>query len=155
MRLILLCAFLLIAGAAAAHPNAPLLDDASLRRELTTARDAIQQAVKARDAIKLKALYADGFTHTHGSGKIDGKDQRIVSLLTDEPAIEMARLDEFSVRSYFNQTAIVQGKSPILNLKENKYYDFRWMAIYVRDGREWKLAASQATRLPDPPRDQP
>ena len=155
MRLILFCVFLLTAGAAAAHPNTPLLDDPSLRREITAARDAIVQAVKARDAIGLKALFADGFTHTHGSGKIDGKEQRIVSLLTEEPTIEMARLDEFTVRSYFNQTAIVQGKSPILNLKENKYYDFRWIAVYVRDGREWKLAASQATRLPDLPRDKP
>jgi len=27
-------------------------------------------------------------------------------------------------------------------------YDFRWIAVYVKTGGAWQLAASQATRLP-------
>ena len=42
---------------------------------------------------------------------------------------------------------IVAGRSPILNVKEQKPYDFRWVTVYVTALSGWQLAASQATRL--------
>jgi hypothetical protein len=42
----------------------------------------------------------------------------------------------------------VTGVSPILNVKEQKTYDFRWVAVYVTAASGWQLAVSQATRLP-------
>ena len=45
-------------------------------------------------------------------------------------------------------TVIVTGKSPILNVKEQKTYDFRWVCVYVTGKDGWLLAVSQATRLP-------
>jgi hypothetical protein len=69
--------------------------------------------------------------------------------------VELAPMSELAVRSYGGHTAIMQGRSPILNLKEQKYYDFRWIWVFVRDKDAWRLAASQATRLPDPPREKP
>jgi hypothetical protein len=42
---------------------------------------------------------------------------------------------------------IVTGKSPILNVKEQKTYDFRWVCVYVTAQDGWQLAVSQATRL--------
>src|SRR3712207_7617283 len=41
-------------------------------------------AAAARDAARLRALYAADFAHTHTSGKVDGRDARIVSLLRSE-----------------------------------------------------------------------
>ncbi|CAN5276862.1 hypothetical protein BH10PSE6_BH10PSE6_19710 [soil metagenome] len=71
----------------------------------------------------------------------------IVSLLTGDPVIEDAPVTEMLVRVH-GDTAILSGRSPILNKAENKPYDFRWIQVYVREGGAWKLAASQATRLP-------
>jgi ketosteroid isomerase-like protein len=116
--------------------------------EVLAAREAIRAAVAARDAVALRALYTEDFTHTHGSGKVDGRDTRIVSLLVAEPSIEMAPADELRVRIHANATAIVTGRSPILNRPENRSYDFRWVQVFVRDGERWRLAVSQATRLP-------
>jgi hypothetical protein len=116
--------------------------------EVLAAREAIRAAVAARDAAALRALYTDDFTHTHGSGKVDGRDTRIVSLLVAEPTIEMAPADDLHVRIHGNATAIVTGRSPILNRAENRTYDFRWVQVFVRDGARWRLAVSQATRLP-------
>jgi len=45
-------------------------------------------------------------------------------------------------------TVIVTGKSPILNVKAQKTYDFLWVCVYVTGKDGWLLAASQATRLP-------
>ena len=113
------------------------------------------KAVADKDVKRLQALYAEGYTHTHGSGKIDGRDARIVSLLAGEPVVETAPMSEIAVRSYGGHTAIMQGRSPILNVNENRYYDFRWIWVFVREGETWRLAASQATRLPEPPREKP
>lgn len=116
--------------------------------ELLAFRAEMKAAMEAKDAAKLKTMYTETFTHTHGSGKVDGRDARIVSLLAKEPVIEDVEMSEVIVRVH-GDTAILTAKSPILNVKENKPYDFRWMQIYVRTSTgKWQLAASQATRLP-------
>ena len=146
-------ALIAAAGMAMAHP----LDSASsqpigpMELEIIQFRQAIVDAVKAKDAARLREIYADGFSHTHGSGKVDGKDTRIVAVLAGDPSIEMAPADELSIRAFGTDTAIVTGRSPILNVRENRDYDFRWIAVYVRIAGEWRLAASQATRLPVKP----
>ena len=114
-------------------------------------RKAIHTAVLANDAQRLQTLYTPASTHTHGSGKVDGRAERIVSLLTADPTVEMAPIENWAVVSYNGDTAALRGTAPILNRKENQYYQFRWIQVYVKGGEGWQMAASQATRLSDPP----
>ena len=130
-----------------AHENPPQHDVTQVTKELLAFRAEMKAAMEAKDAVKLKTMYLDTFTHTHGSGKVDGKEARIVSLLAKEPVIEDVEMSEVSVRVH-GDTAILAARSPILNVKENKPYDFRWMQVYIRVDGKWQLAASQATRLP-------
>ena len=134
-------------AAALAHPQDKPQPPVEVEQELKAFRAAMKAAMEAKDAAKLKAMYTDTFTHTHGSGKIDGRDARVISLLTGDPVVEDAPVSELMVRVH-GETAILSGRSPILNKAENKTYDFRWLQVYVREGGVWKLAASQATRLP-------
>jgi hypothetical protein len=60
----------------------------------------------------------------------------------------MAPADDLHIRVHGNATAIVTGRSPTLNRGENRTYEFRWVQVFVRDGERWRLAVSQATRLP-------
>ncbi len=119
-------------------------------QEVTAFREKLARAVRDKDFATLRASYADNFSHTHGSGKLDNKDARIVAAMAGEPLIEAAPATELSFRVFAGPTVIVTGKSPILNVKEQRTYDFRWVSVYVtaRDG--WELAVSQATRLPVP-----
>jgi len=126
-----------------AHPQA-----AEVQKALVAFREALAAAVQAKDVARIKGMYTEDFTHTHGSGKVDGRDARIVSLLAGEPVIELAPMSEVSVRVHGADTAILSARSPILNRSENRTYDFRWIQVYVRSGGHWHLAASQATRLP-------
>lgn len=134
-------------AAAIAHPQDKPKATQQVEQELMAFRAAMKAAMTAKDAAKIKAMYTESFTHTHGSGKVDGRDARIVSLLTGDPVIEDAPISEMVVRVH-GDTAILSGRSPILNKTENKTYDFRWIQVYVREDGAWKLAASQATRLP-------
>jgi Domain of unknown function (DUF4440) len=139
--------------AAFAHP--PRQPDSaeaqSLIEEVKAFRDKLARAVTNKDFPTLRALYADAYTHTHGSGKLDNKDARLVSAMAGEPVIENAPASELGFRVFAGPTVIVTGKSPILNVKEQKTYDFRWVCVYVTGLDGWQLAVSQATRLPAAP----
>ena len=139
----------LSARAAVAHPHEQLAQDqrGQIEQQVVAVRARLREAVAAKDAAALRALYAPGFTHTHGSGKVDGRDARIVSLLAGEPVIELAPVEELTIRIPHPDTAIVTGKSPVPNARENRSSDFRWVQVYVRVGGDWQLAVSHATRL--------
>ena len=64
------------------------------------------------------------------SGKVDGRDARIVSVLAGDPAIETANARELTIRVLHQDTAIVTGRGPILNKAENRDYDFRWTRFW-------------------------
>ena len=138
-----------VALPAFAHP--PRQPDSAeaqtLIKEVTAFREKLARAVKDKDFATMRALYADAFTHTHGSGKLDNKDARLVSAMAGEPLIEAAPASELSFRVFAGPTVIVTGVSPILNVKEQKTYDFRWVCVYVTAQDGWQLAVSQATRL--------
>ena len=140
---------LALAPEALAHPPRQP-DSAEAKKfieEVTDFRAKLAKAVLAKDFAALRPLYADSFTHTHGSGKVDNKDARLVAAMAGEPLIEAAPATELSFRVFAGPTVIVTGKSPILNVKEQKIYDFRWVCVYVTAQDGWQLAVSQATRL--------
>ena len=147
--LALLLAGFLSVGAALAHPPA-ILNQAAEKAvvdEVTEFRKTLAAAIECKDAATLRGMYADAFVHTHGSGKTDGKDARIVSALAGDPVIETAPVTELVVRVPGGWTAIATGVSPIKSMADGKTYSFRWTAVYVRMGDGWQIAASQATRL--------
>lgn len=147
--LALLLAGFLSVGAAVAHPPAILNQAAekAVIEEVTEFRKTLAAAIERKDAAALRGMYADAFVHTHGSGKTDGKDARIVSALAGDPVIETAPVTDLVVRVPGGWTAIATGVSPIKSMADGKTYAFRWTAVYVRIGDGWQIAASQATRL--------
>lgn len=153
LRAFLISAALVAAPlAVTAHPHdAPRSELVlAVEKEVLATRDLIQKAALNRDVPALKKLFAEEFSHTHGSGKMEGRDARILSLIAGEPVIELAPVTDRHVHVHGGATAIVSGLSPILNTTENKTHDFRWMQVYVKGASGWRLVASQATRLPVP-----
>ena len=144
--LLLALPVLLSPGALFAHPHETLGRErqGAIEQQVMAAREAVRTAAAAKDAGKLRALYAADFTHTHTTGKVDGRDARIMSLLAGEPVIELARVEELTIRVLHADTAVLTGRSPIQR-SDGGARDVRWMQVYVRMDGEWKLAASHAT----------
>jgi ketosteroid isomerase-like protein len=136
-------------GPAAAHPPSILSEAAekATAEEVRDFRKTVVAAIERKDAAALRKIYAESFVHTHGSGKVDGKDARIVSALAGDPVIENAPVTDLVIRVPGGWTAIATGVSPIKSLADGKTYNFRWTVVYVRMGEGWQIAASQATRL--------
>ena len=140
-----------LTGSTSAHPPSILNEQAEKAtiEEVVAFRKVVVAAIEKKDAAELRRIYADSFVHTHGSGKVDGKDARIVSALAGDPVIENAPVTDLVIRVPGGWTAIATGMSPIRSLADGKTYNFRWTAVYVRIGEGWQIAASQATRLPE------
>jgi hypothetical protein len=144
-----LLASVALTGTASAHPPSILNEQAEKAtiEEVVEFRKAVVAAIEKKAAAALRTIYAEGFVHTHGSGKVDGKDARVVSALAGDPVIENAPVTDLVIRVPGGWTAIATGVSPIRSLADGKTYNFRWTAVYVRIGEGWQIAASQATRL--------
>jgi ketosteroid isomerase-like protein len=140
-----------VSGASGHGSQRPLTaEEAAIARSVIDVREAIRSLTNAKDAKGLAAHYTDDFTHTHGSGKVDGRDNRIVALLSGDPVIELSAVDELQVRLHGTTTAIVSGRSPVKSLSDGRTYDFRWTQVFVKVGDSWRMAVSHATRLPPP-----
>lgn len=142
-RTLFLAALLPAALPALAHPpQAPQGAEAQrMIDEVTAFRARLAKAVESRNLTILRSSYADAFTHTDGSGKLDNKDARLAAAMAGEPLIEAAPTTDLSFRVFTGPTVIVTGKSPILTA------EFCWLSAYVTALGGWQLAASQATRL--------
>lgn len=136
----------LTAEALAHPPRQP--DPAEAKRfiqEVTDFRSKLAKAVRAKDLAALRPLYADGFTHTTETGKLVTTDARLAAAMAGEPMIETAPATDLTFRVFTGPTVIVTGKSPILNVTDQKTYDVRWLSVYVTAKDGWQLAVSQAT----------
>ncbi len=140
--------FSLSTAPARAHP--PAIVNAAAEKligeEIAAFRKALADAIAAKDAKRLKEMYATSFTHTHTSGKTDNRDARIVSALAGEPVIETADVQDLVVRAPNDWVAVVTGTSPIKSLVDGKTYAVKWLQVYTRQEKTWVLVASQATR---------
>lgn len=135
--------------AAFAHPPRQP-DPAEAKRlvqEVTDFRAKLAKAVRAKDLAALRLLYADGFTHTTETGKLDTKDMRLAAAMAGDPMIETAPATDLSFRVFTGPTVIATGKSPLPNAADQKTYDVRWVSVYVTAKDGWQLAVSQATQL--------
>lgn len=138
------------AGPALAHPprQPDRVESQSLIEEIKVFRGRLAKAVAEKDVKALRSMYADAFTHTHGSGEMDDKNARIALALAGELLIENAPASELSYRVFAGPTVVVTGRSAIPDGGDRKTGDLRWVAVYVTGRDGWLLAVSQATRLP-------
>jgi ketosteroid isomerase-like protein len=139
-----------------AHPiDAVPKSDQKLHNEIAAFRKEFQTAGTNRDVVALRRFYTDEFTHTHTSGKVDGKDARILSVVAGEPTVEMAPVPEFQLMCFGESMCIARALSPIKRGSDGKWFDVRWTQTYVKTSKGWQIAISQATGLPNTVRDAP
>lgn len=151
-RLIIGLLLLGVAGhPAAAHPPAIVTEAAekAVGEEVKSFRKAMADAITAKDAVKLRQMYATSFLHTHTTGKTDNRDARIVSALAGDPVIETAPVEDLVVRVPNDWVAVATGISLITSKNDATTQRVRWTAVYTRHQSGWQLVASQATRILD------
>ena len=141
-RLLLAAPAALVAGPVLAHP--PRQPDAaesqSLVEEIKAFRQRVARAIVDKDRKSLGAFYADAFSHTDDSGKVEDKAGRIAAAMAGSPMIETAAARDLRYGVFAGPTVVVNGRSAAP-------HEVQWVAVYVTGRDGWQLAASQATRL--------
>jgi ketosteroid isomerase-like protein len=150
VRLLLSLLFASASGVAMSHPIEPVpTAEPKLRVEIAAFRKDFQVAGTNRDAASLKRYYTEDFTHTHTSGKVDGKDARIVSVVAGDQTVEMAPVAELNLSCFGESVCIARALSSIKRASDGKWFDVRWTQTYVKTSKGWQIAVSQATGLPN------
>lgn len=130
-----------------AHP--PSIVNAAAEKavgeEIQAFRKQLADAIKAKDAPKLRGFYAPSFAHTHTTGKTDNRDARIVAALSGDPVIETAPVEDLVIRVPNDWVAVATGTSPIKSMADGRTNTVKWLAVYTRQDKSWVLVASQAT----------
>jgi hypothetical protein len=119
--------------------------NAKIEKEIADFRSEIRQAVKAKNRKALEKFFADGFTHTHASGKVDGKTERIDFFIKGEPSIEDVEPDEIRVIVFNKNLASAIGKTTLLFGTEKR--TLQWTGVFFKDKGKWKVLTTHATSL--------
>ena len=136
---------------AMAHPHEQLTleREGHAEQQVMAFRVSLQAAARERDVVRLRDMFAPSFTHTHTTGRVDARDARLITILSGEPVIELASVEELSIRVLNTDAVVVTGRSPIRSMSENRVIQVRWTQLMARVNGEWMLAASHATGVPE------
>lgn len=116
-----------------------------IESEILAFRSDIRQAVKAKDKQNLEKYFAENFTHTHASGKVDGKVERVAFFIKGEPTIEDVEPDEIRVNVINKTLATAIGKTTLLFGTEKR--TFQWTGVFYKQKGKWQVVATHATLL--------
>ena len=94
------------------------------------------------------ALTAD-FTLVDSHGTVTNREQNLAEVAAREPFCEMFRNHDQQLRLY-GDTALIVGVTSVRGRAGGEAFatGFRYTATWMRQGGEWRLAASHASRLP-------
>lgn len=120
-------------------------NNGKIEREIIEFRTKIREAVKAKDRKSLEEFFAEGYSHTHASGKVDGKAERIDFFIKGEPTIEDVEPEEIKVNVFNKNLASAIGKTTLLFGTEKR--TFQWTGVFFKAKGRWKVAATHATLL--------
>jgi hypothetical protein len=126
----------------------PITDPQAIEKELLALRSSIADAMKAKDALKLRTIFADGFTHIDDAGRIADREAHVTALLIREAVIEDAGVAEWRLQIAGPNIAILTGRSTLSVKASGASYAVRWTQVFVREYGVWRIAASQVTRVP-------
>jgi hypothetical protein len=119
--------------------------NAKIEREVIEFRAAIRNAVKAKDRASLERYFAEGFVHTHASGKVDGKKERIDFFLAGEPTIEDVEPEDIRIIVHDKNLATASGTTSLFFGTEKR--TFQWTGVFLKRKGSWQAVATHASLL--------
>lgn len=124
--------------------------EAEAEAEVTELGEKWEKAFEERDWSALEEIYADDYTFVDPMGNLMTREQDIEQIKSGKLKFESHEHSNVERRIY-GDTAVVTGVSTIKGTYEGEDFSgkYRWTDTYVRKDGEWKVAASQVTRMAD------
>lgn len=99
-------------------------------------------ALRKADEAALGQLYADDYTVTTAAGGVQTKAERIAWAKANAAQLSGLAYQDLKVRVY-GETAVVTGRATSSTDQINS----RFIQVWVRQGRDWRLVAGQITNI--------
>jgi ketosteroid isomerase-like protein len=108
------------------------------------------EAMLRSDIAVLDRICAADLIYTHSNGIVETKDQWIESIKSGAQRYKMFDRDDVQVRIY-GDAAILTGRSKVsvTSKGQDKSFQLRFTAVYVKQQGRWQFVAWQSTRISD------
>ena len=122
-------------------------------------QESVMAIGKLEDQMRLAALkgeaswwvenLSDAYIETDFQGKVTNKAETIEMQRSSTLIYDILNLSERNVRVFNGNTVIITGKMTAEGTFHQQSFsgDFQITRVWVKEGLEWKLASSQATRI--------
>jgi ketosteroid isomerase-like protein len=142
---------LAIAGAAAIGAGALLREGAAFAADdpsLTQAVEELRKATFAADKVKLTALAADQLTYGHSGGTLQDKAAFIDGVMNRKSTVKSLEFPDLKAFAA-GDTGITRHRWVSDSEQDGKatHTDIGIMAVWQKQGGEWKLLARQGYKL--------
>ena len=128
----------------------PNIAGAAIDDEINRLEEGRYAALIGKDWKALDAILADDFFYNTAGGAQMSKSEYIGLMQSGTAVVHKAVRENATVRSYGDVTMVTGIAHIDVTLKgENKTLHSRYLHVWVKDGQGWRLAARQATYLPE------
>jgi hypothetical protein len=122
-------------------------------------QEAFSAVAKLEDQMRVAALksdagwwdeyLADSYTDIDFRGKVSNKTETVTLHRSPDLSYEIMNLSDRSVRTFNGDSVVVTGKMTVEGTYRGQSLngDYQFTRIWIKSGLEWKLAASQATKI--------
>jgi ketosteroid isomerase-like protein len=128
----------------------PAIAGAAVDDEINRMEESRFAALIGKDWPALDAILADDFFYNTAGGAQMSKSEFIGLMQSGAAVVRKVERENATIRSY-GDVRLVTGIAHIdVTLKgEDKSLHSRYLHVWVKDGKRWKLVARQATYLPE------
>jgi ketosteroid isomerase-like protein len=123
----------------------------SLVEQLTAQADRWDKAIVRKDRAAIEANMADDFRQIDRAGNVETKKSFVDGLVSPELQIDPYEVEDLDVRVYGDDVALLSGRTRMTGRYAGKPFasHYRYIDIYVRHGREWKIVSVQISPIPE------
>lgn len=107
------------------------------------------EAIRAKDLAGLAAMLADEYIAIGEDGRVFDKTAELAGLARPDRWWDFAESDEYDVRIH-GDAALLIGRWRAKGVNGDVAFDYaaRFVAVYVRQNGQWRLAFNQSTAIP-------
>ncbi len=117
---------------------------------MLAAEDARFATMVAADAEAMRRWFTEDLEYVHSTGRVVNREQMIDELQAGKLRYRVVTPSERHVTFMGADAAFVRGQARIEVAADAKPAEFqaRYLAVYRREGGDWRLQAWQSLRLP-------
>ena len=119
--------------------------------ELTRQADQWDKAIVRKDLAAIAANMTGDFRQIRRNGDVVDKEVFLRDITTPDLEIDPYTVEAFDVRIY-GTSALLSGTTRMTGRHAGKPFTshYRYIDVYVKTGRQWKVCSVQITAIPEP-----